>query len=78
MKRSSLHTGILYCPSLADYFSCIGLTPLTLQNMLNIALVYSRKWRFKFNAEKSCILKFRAKGNRVDQDYEWTLGAFMR
>ena len=78
IEQSSLHTGILNilsnCPSLADDLSCIGLTPLSLQNMLNIALVYSRKWRFKFNAQKSCILKFRAKGNRADQDYEWTLG----
>ena len=78
IEQSSLHTGILNipsnCPSLADDLSCIGLTPLSLQNMLNIALAYSRKWRFKFNAQKSCILKFRAKGNRADQDYEWTLG----
>ena len=42
--------------------------------MLNIALTYSRKWRFKFNAQKSCILKFRARGNRTNQNYEWTLG----
>ena len=78
IEQSSLHTCILNipsnCPSLADDFFCIGLTPLSLQNMLNIALAYSRKWRFKFNTQKSCILKFRAKGNRANQDYDWTLG----
>ena len=63
IEQSSLHTGILNipsnCPSLADDLSCIGLTPLSLQNMLNIALAYSRKWRFKFNAQKSCISRQR-------------------
>lgn len=40
--------------------------------MLNVAASYSRKWRFKFNANKSCILLL--KGNRVNHAFVWTLG----
>ena len=60
------------CPTLADDISLISLTPLALQNMLNIAHEYSKKWQFKFNADKSCVMQFRSKGR--NQDFTWTLG----
>lgn len=42
--------------------------------MLNIAYTYSCNWRFKFNAQKSCIIKFRATGAKMDEHLSWNLG----
>lgn len=78
LQQSSMCTKLLNvasnCPSLADDISLVALTPNSLQDMLNVADRYSKKWRFKFNANKSCILRFRSKGNRVNQAFVWTLG----
>jgi hypothetical protein len=60
------------CPTLADDISLISLTPIALQNMLNIAHDYSKKWQFKFNTDKSCVMQFCSKGK--NQDFTWTLG----
>lgn len=65
---------ICNCPSLADDISLIALTPNSLQNMLDVANTYSRRWRFKFNANKSSILQFRSKGNQLKEGSIWTLG----
>ena len=62
------------CPTLADDLSLIAIYPRTLQLMLDISLAYANKWRFKFNANKSCIMKFRAKGAGMDKNLSWTLG----
>jgi len=43
-------------PTLADDITCIALTPYDLQNMLNVAYAYSKKWKFRFSVEKSCVL----------------------
>ena len=61
------------CPSLADDISLVALTPSSLQDMLKVSDRYSKKWRFKFNANKSCILRFRLKCNRVKQAFVWTV-----
>ena len=63
-------------PVLADDLSCIAVSPLALQSMLNVAYTYAIKWRFSFNAEKSCIVKFRAKGNRLPDDFKWYIGPY--
>ena len=72
LQQSSICTKLLNvasnCPSLADDISLVALTPNSLQDMLNVADRYSKKWRFKFNANKSCILRFRSKGNCVNQN----------
>lgn len=65
---------ICNCPSLADDISLIALTPNSLQNMLDVANTYSRRWRFKFNANKSSILQFLLKGNQLKEGNIWTLG----
>ena len=74
------NTGILRInsssPVLADDLSCIAVSPLALQSMLNVAYTYAIKWRFSFNAEKSCIVKFRAKGNRLPDDFKWYIGPY--
>jgi hypothetical protein len=78
LESGSHNTGILNvkssCPSLADDISLIGLSPVGLQSSLDIAYAYSYKWRFSFNASKSCILKFRGKRNKVDTNFVWHLG----
>lgn len=45
-------------PTRADDISCIALSPAAIQNILTTALKYSLNWRFKFNAGKSCGLRF--------------------
>ena len=65
------------CPTLADDMSLIALYPRLLQTMLDISYSYSNKWRFRFNALKSCILKFRAIGERMDEDLSWNLGGIV-
>ena len=62
------------CPTLADDMSLIALYPDLLQTMLDISYSYSNKWRFRFNALKSCIIKFRAIGERMDENLSWNLG----
>ena len=67
LQQSSMCTKLLNvasnCPSLADDISLVALTPNSLQDMLNVADRYSKKWRFKFNANKSCILRFRCESS---------------
>lgn len=78
LEKSCTNTGIFSItsnfPSLADDISCIAITPTTLQRMLDVSSEYSRKWRFSFNAQKSCILQVRSKGSKLDFDYIWKLG----
>ena len=62
------------CPTLADDMSLIALQPRALQMILDIAYSYANRWRFKFNALKSCVLKFRAIGERIDDNLSWNLG----
>lgn len=45
-------------PTLADDIACIALTPVAIQNILTTAYKYSTNWRFKFNADKSSVLRF--------------------
>ena len=77
LQAGSPNTGILNipssCPSLADDLSLIGLSPLALQSLLDIAYNYSRKWRFIFNASKSCVLRFRTQRASPDEML-WHLG----
>ena len=61
-------------PTLADDICCVALTPQGLQNVLCKIYEYSRKWRFKFNANKSSVLHFYPKrGNHPDES-TWNLG----
>lgn len=53
-----------HSPALADDISCIATFPKAMQAMMNTAYAYSCKWRFKFNADKSCILTIVAKRNK--------------
>lgn len=43
-------------------------------NMLNIAYEYSIKWRFNFNASKSCVLEFHPSKRKPNSDHVWYLG----
>lgn len=76
LHYGSPNTGILNkpssCPSLADDLSLIAVTPLALQKLLDIAHRYACKWRFTFNASKSCVLQFRAKLDTCNMS--WHLG----
>jgi hypothetical protein len=78
LEKSCINTGIFNitsnCTSLADDIACIGITPTTLQQMLDTSYEYSRKWRFTFNAQKSSILQFRAKGCKFNKDCAFNLG----
>ena len=78
LENTNLGFGVLdvtsNCPTLADDVMCIALAPRNLQSMLNVAYRYSKRWRFDFNADKSCILCFRARGNRLPQQLTWSLG----
>ena len=62
------------CPTLADDVMCIALSPNSLQSMLSAANRYPKRWIFDFNADKSCVLCFRATGNRLPQQLSWSLG----
>ena len=77
LQAGSPNTGILNipssCPSLADDLSLIGLSPLALQSLLDIAYNYSRKWRFIFNASKSCVIRFSTK-RASPHEMSWYLG----
>lgn len=42
--------------------------------MLEVANIYSRRWRFKLNAYISSIPQFRSKGNQLKEGHTWTLG----
>lgn len=67
LQSGSPNTGILNiyvpssCPALADDMSLIGISSLELQTLLDISHIYSCKWRFTFNASKSCVLQSRPK-----------------
>ena len=78
IQTNSNDSGILNIPcsnpTLADDLSLIAIYPRVLQSMLDIAVTYSNRWRFKFNALKSCVLTFRAKGARLDETLSWNLG----
>ena len=78
IQMNSNDSGILNIPSsnptLADDLSLIAIYPRVLQRMLDVAVAYSNRWRFKFNAQKSCILSFRAKGAQMDETLSWNLG----
>ncbi|KAK3088399.1 hypothetical protein FSP39_018702 [Pinctada imbricata] len=78
IERYSVNFGILNIhtssPTLADDISLIAIQPNVLQSMLNCVYAYSQKWRFEFNVQKSCVLKFRALGNKMDDEFVWTLG----
>lgn len=59
------------CPTLADDVSCIATTPSGLQRMLDVCSIYACKWRFKFNANKSCIIQFSLQSRQIPVQYEW-------
>lgn len=63
-----------HSPALADDISCIATSPKAMQVMMNTAYTYSCKWRFKFNADKSCILTVVAKGNKQPTEKTIHLG----
>ena len=42
----------------ADDIALIALTPLDLQKQIDICIRYSQKWRYCFNAAKTCIIVF--------------------
>ncbi|KAK3100583.1 hypothetical protein FSP39_022163 [Pinctada imbricata] len=63
------------CPTLADDVMCMAMSPFLLQSMLDIAYHYSIRWRFKFNADKSCIICIRAMGNNLNLNFTWKLGS---
>lgn len=78
LEDSSKNIGVLNvpssCPSLADDISCINLFPIGLQLLLNTAFMYSNKWRFRFNATKSCVLVFCPKYCTFNETFQWFLG----
>ena len=55
-KGLSVHGINVSCPTFADDIVLISIHEHCLQNMLNIAYNYSIKWRFQFNAQKSCVM----------------------
>lgn len=63
-----------HSPTLADDISCIATFPKAMQAMMNTAYTYSCKWRFKFNADKSCILTIVAKRNKQPTEKTIHLG----
>ena len=75
LQSGSPNIGILHipsnCPTLADDLSLIGISPTSLQRQLDIAYNYANKWRFTFNADKSCVLQFRTKGS---EQLSWSMG----
>lgn len=60
-------------PALADDIACLSSNPNSLQNMLNTAYNYSCRWRFSFNAGKSCIIVF-GKNPKPDFSHQWLIG----
>ena len=63
-----------HSPALADDIACIALSPSALQAMMTTAYKYACKWRFEFNASKSNILSFRAKGQGKPSNADIFLG----
>uniref|UniRef100_A0A8W8KDP5 Reverse transcriptase domain-containing protein n=1 Tax=Magallana gigas TaxID=29159 RepID=A0A8W8KDP5_MAGGI len=78
LELNSPNSGVLgvrsSCPSLADDLSFISTSPVQLQRLLDVAYSYSCKWRFKFNASKSCVLTFSAKCNNQKSEFLWHHG----
>ncbi len=62
IKRMKIGAGIsnihLPCPTLADDLSLIALSIYAMQQILNTALYFSKKWRFEFCAPKSYFLVY--------------------
>lgn len=50
------------------------ISPAAIQNILTTALKYSLNWRFKFNAGKSCGLRFTPSLPHNDLPVTWFLG----
>lgn len=61
-------------PALADDISCIALSPSAIQKILNTAFVYSKNWRFQFNADKSSVLRFSPSTAKNNASPIWYLG----
>lgn len=78
LEQSNSKTGIynITCcvPSLADDIACVSTSPAKLQSMLNVCYEYSRNWRFRFNANKSCILQFTQNARSRDIEFNWKIG----
>lgn len=60
-------------PTLADDTSCITSTPVAIQNILTTAYKYSTNWRFKFNSDKSSVLRFSSSSIRNQSNLSWLL-----
>ncbi len=54
-RISNIH---LPCPTLADHLSQIALSIYAMQQMLNTALCFSKRWRFEFRAPKRYLLMY--------------------
>ena len=77
LQNSNIRTGIdnLTCcaPTLADDIACIATSPCSLQRMLDICTVYSNRWRFQFNANKSCVVQFSKTVSKPD--FQWFINS---
>lgn len=75
LEKCNKKTGVYHIascsPALADDISCIGTTPLCLQRMLDICADYAHRWRFCFNANKSCVMQFSLNPREVRVTYDW-------
>jgi hypothetical protein len=71
-KNFGIHSIPSSTPTLADDIACLSSTPQSLQKMLNVAHNYSCKWRFAFNAKKSCIVVFDKSRNPILN--QWLIG----
>ena len=62
LKQSNVGAHIadhnITCPAFADDVALLALTEKNLQKLVDIAFIYSNKWRFTFNAKKSYYMVF--------------------
>ena len=77
IEKCNYKTGIFHitccCPTLADDISCISLTPIGLQRILDICSNYSYRWRFRFNPQKSGIIQFSTSHRSTCIEFPWTI-----
>lgn len=59
---------------LADDVALLSSSPSELQAMLDVVDSYTKRWRYKINPSKSCVITFNNKGKNMSQPPLWKLG----
>ena len=74
-SRHGALTGDVYvgAPMYADDLALVSESPTLLQNMLDIVATYARKWRYRFNANKSWVLVF-SQTLKLRDSRKWFIG----